>query len=552
MWTTPAGEKLLITARVTGGQFAISPVPAGKYRLVAVKTDAVPSRIDAAFLAPLWAGALPVSYALAERKTIDLVVSSDAITRIVNATGSSLMQNPATIGPRTIVPGAPAGAPMPTAPQGPGVISGIVTDADGRPVAGAQIQILRRVMLNNVPQLGAYGPPALTDANGAYRITGVPIGPALIAALAYPFAVVPGTPQPTLMPPATVASDGTKLGYVTTFFPGVAEQARARSITVGEGEISQIDFSLARVPVADVTGRISGMDPNVRTTAPLFVLPAAMIDQVAGRNVQRVPVNPDGTFTLKEIAFGNYTLIYNGPNGWLREPLTVSGNLAASLSLKLSPFLSVSGRLEFKGERPSVTPAELTQFDVRLNTAPLGAGSPLLRAQIQPTGEFTISRVPAGRYVLQVASPAPWIEISGALNGRDTLDFPVDLAADSKDAVVTFVDRETAIRGFVRNAQGAGVTDGIVMIFSSDSQHWTPGSRRVRTTRALPGGTFTIAGLPPGQYFAIALEKPPAALSPALFQRLAERAFRFDLLIGQMRTIDLVVETISAVVLPFS
>jgi len=90
------------------------------------------------------------------------------------------------------------------------------------------------------------------------------------------------------------------------------------------------------------------------------------------------------------------------------------------------------------------------------------------------------------------------------------------------------------------------------MIFSSDSQHWTAGLRRVRTTRALPGGTFTVSGLPPGQYFAIALEKPPSALSSALFQRLAERAFRFDLLSGQMRTIDLVVEKTSGVFLPFS
>src|SRR5262245_13165443 len=46
IWTTPIGQKLLITARVTNGEYAISPVPAGKYKLAAVRTDAVPATLD--------------------------------------------------------------------------------------------------------------------------------------------------------------------------------------------------------------------------------------------------------------------------------------------------------------------------------------------------------------------------------------------------------------------------------------------------------------------------------------------------------------------------
>jgi hypothetical protein len=418
-----------------------------------------------------------------------------------------------------------------------------VTDAEGRPVAGVQVMIMRRVLLNSVPQLAGYGAPATTDANGSYRITGIAPEPTFVVALAYPFAVVPGSAPATAMPPATVAPDGTKLGYVTTFYPGAPGQSGARFVRVGEAEVTHVDFALARVPVADVTGRISGVDPNIRTNAPLFVLPAATIDQLSGRNMQRVTVNPDGTFVINGLAFGNYAISYNGANGWIRESLEVSGSVAPPLALKLSPYLSVSGRLEFKGERANVTPAEISQFDVRLNAVPLTPGSPLLRAQVSPVGEFTIARVPAGRYALQVTSPAPWIEIAGVLNGRDTLDFPVDLTADSKDAVITFVDRETAVRGFARDAQGAPMTDSLVVIFSSDPQFWTTGSRRVRSTRTLPGGSFTVSGLPPGQYLAAVMRQvtPGVTLwSPAFLQPLVAKAHRFDLLSGQMRTIDLV------------
>ena len=51
-----------------------------------------------------------------------------------------------------------------------------------------------------------------------------------------------------------------------------------------------------------------------------------------------------------------------------------------------------------------------------------------------------------------------------------------------------------------------------------------------------------MSGLPPGQYFAIALPQIPPGTnisSPAFLQSLAGRAMRFDLLTGQSRTIDL-------------
>ena len=52
---------------------------------------------------------------------------------------------------------------------------------------------------------------------------------------------------------------------------------------------------------------------------------------------------------------------------------------------------------------------------------------------------------------------------------------------------------------------GRAATDYYILVFSSDRKHWTPGSRRVRMTRPATDGSFSVKGLPPGEYFLAAL-----------------------------------------------
>ena len=55
---------------------------------------------------------------------------------------------------------------------------------------------------------------------------------------------------------------------------------------------------------------------------------------------------------------------------------------------------------------------------------------------------------------------------------------------------------DDAHRVFVDPA-GRAATEYYILVFSADRAHWTPGSRRVRTTRPATDGAFTIKGIPP-------------------------------------------------------
>src|SRR5204863_688497 len=124
-------------------------------------------------------------------------------------------------------------------------ISGRVLDARRAPVVNAEVRAMRRLMrLPGQFELRG-GARATTDGEGAYSITGLNPGDYVVVAPSH--AVAPGpTPRTTslVLPPGTIQRDGSKLGYVTTFFPGVLSRDGARHLTIRQTHISDIDIAL--------------------------------------------------------------------------------------------------------------------------------------------------------------------------------------------------------------------------------------------------------------------------------------------------------------------
>jgi hypothetical protein len=48
------------------------------------------------------------------------------------------------------------------------------------------------------------------------------------------------------------------------------------------------------------------------------------------------------------------------------------------------------------------------------------------------------------------------------------------------DWTVTYTDKPTSPTGVLQDRSGRAATDYYILVFSSDREHWTPGSRRVR------------------------------------------------------------------------
>ena len=524
-----------------GGAFAFSGVPPGEYRLAVSKEKVGDGGPDAAFIKAL-PRPLPVPVTAGGPAQVRLVVDADL--KVVRAQRSGMQVVSSGLASSPTLPAGPGGRVSgppgpPPGPRGPGAISGIVTGPDGQPIAGAHIQRFTSPLRNGVPQFAPTGPAVTTDDHGEYHLAGIVAGEYVVAALAQSFDFsAPGAPTVSHMPRAVAGSDGQKIGYVTTYYPGTDAPARATKVTVGVTEVTGINFTLQRQPMTDVTGTISG------ASAPAFddavvLLPESQAYGGGAPDARRIPISRDGTFTTPDVPFGLYVLNFSSARGWAHETFVVSANLAP-LAITLKPPLVVKGRVEFLGDMPAPTGASLSPFRIRLTPAVLVTGSRLFEVPISATGEFTLPGVSAGRYILQSRTTPPWTEMSGKLGGEDTLDTPVELSESRDDAVVVLVDREAGISGTVKEV-GDAPHDAMVVVYAADRQYWTSSSRRVRISRIVAGSGFSVSGLPPGRYlaFALPLSADTPAVNNALLEKYQGRAQRFDLVAREHRTIEI-------------
>ena len=107
-----------------------------------------------------------------------------------------------------------------------------------------------------------------------------------------------------------------------------------------------------------------------------------------------------------------------------------------------------------------------------------------------------------GSYRLTSGGAAGWSLESAVLGGQDALDFPLDIRSSQNlsGAVITFTDQQTTLSGTVATAQGQAMSDYTLIIYPSDQRYWLPQSRRIRSIRPATDGSFSVSGLPPGDY----------------------------------------------------
>lgn len=80
-----------------------------------------------------------------------------------------------------------------------------------------------------------------------------------------------------------------------------------------------------------------------------------------------------------------------------------------------------------------------------------------------------------------------------------------------------------------------------MVVFADDQRYWIPHARRMRSTRPATDGTFSITGLPPGDYRIAAVTEIDTGgwLNPDLHRELLPASISFRLMEGQRATQDL-------------
>jgi hypothetical protein len=129
------------------------------------------------------------------------------------------------------------------------------------------------------------------------------------------------------------------------------------------------------------------------------------------------------------------------------------------------------------------------------------------------------------------------------MNGIDVTDTGIDFAAGGEYSgiEVELTNHPPEVSGVVTNARGEPVKDYSVILFPQDREKWQGNSRYISSSRPDQDGRFKVRSLPPGSYYAIAVDyaEPGESNDPDFLERVRSKATTFSLNDGEAKTLDL-------------
>jgi 5-hydroxyisourate hydrolase-like protein (transthyretin family) len=427
-------------------------------------------------------------------------------------------------------------------------IEGTLLDEFGDPAPGVLVQIARRTLVGGryriVPGGGPVPVPP-SDDRGRYRVAAVPPGDYYVAALSGVY---------------TESNDVG--GFAPTYYPGTADAGGATPMSIALGGDAAATFALVPAKTVSIAGRIVDEAGQPMGRGTLWLATPDRLRRM-DFNLARGRAAPDGTFLLRNVPSGSYTLqgfgapvppavhkpgAQHGPLnygalrfGWL--PIDLGDADLDGVVLKVSDGRLLTGQIVLE-DNAVVTPPKpdqvhITALPVEFDSAPVGGGPPPSETRADWTFEVR-SMSGIRRVFASVASPN-WMLRKITLNDRDITDTPLDFrTTDVAGVVVVITPKVTRVAGGVTDDRGP-VADYAVVVFATDPTKWIERSRFVAVGRPTQQGRFTVAGLPPEDYLAIALPNVAGNeyMDPEFLQQLRASATSFTLGEGESKTLDL-------------
>jgi Carboxypeptidase regulatory-like domain len=424
------------------------------------------------------------------------------------------------------------------------VISGRVFDEVGEPIAGVTITAQQMRFYEGRRKLVPLGGIATTDDTGQYRLLNLEPGEYYVLTNARETWESDGQPKETL-------------AFVPTYFPSAPNVAGAQRIKVAAGQdASATDISLIAGRVVRISGTAHSSQgtPAAGQTVSLGQSLRSPTGFMSMWSMDSTKVGPDGTFSLRNVAPGEYNLNLRVPaNGDVPAEsaaltLSVAGTDIEGVVLTTSTGGSMAGRVVFDGNVAAPQPA--SQF--RVVARPVNRDGPNTGAPSPDNGRvrqdwgFTLTAVMGANRIGIATLPPGWAIKSIDAQGRDLTDAPVEFSGGEKyeDVVITLTNRFPTLAGTTTDRKAAPV-EAMVIVFADDQSKWAEDSRMVRTVRSDKAGTFKLTALPPGDYQAIALEYVLDGdwNDPQFLESLREGASRISLREGEGGTVALQIKT---------
>lgn len=393
-----------------------------------------------------------------------------------------------------------------------GVITGRITDADGRPVVEERITLMA-VEENGAPARGNYSRAGnfmmyQTDDRGVYRI----------------FGLAPGRYKVSVGDEMGRGAGLRASGYFQrTFYPDATDVARASIVEVSSGgEAKDIDIKVGRrSQTYAVSGRVVDADTNKPVPGIQFTF--GMIQQnqgqsyVAGSSGPGTPTNSQGEFRSEGLTPGRYVFMLNSPGfnplalgpKFYSDPVpfeVLDGDVT-NLEIKARKGLTISGVIVPDGITDKNALARLSGLMV---TASIDLGPTAIRVymggsatKVNPDRSFVLDGLQPGKVSLGV----------GAYGGPEAQGFSltrieqngvaqanaIDLAAgQSLSGVAVYVAYGSGVvRGQVKVEGGTLASDAAIFVMLQGQG--SPNSRDLGS-QVDSRGRFIIKGIPPGSY----------------------------------------------------
>jgi hypothetical protein len=164
---------------------------------------------------------------------------------------------------------------------------------------------------------------------------------------------------------------------------------------------------------------------------------------------------------------------------------------------------------------------------------------------VSPDWTFQISGLAETRVITAMVAQSPeWALKAVYHNSTDItdsgLEFTPGHTIDGLNVVLT--RRQTELSGqIVGGDRNAPQTDATVIAFSENPERWQYGTRYVRSARPNQDGRYTLRGLPPHDYYIVAVTEvePGQTQDPEFLDSLRAQAVRVSLGEGENRVQDL-------------
>jgi hypothetical protein len=384
-----------------------------------------------------------------------------------------------------------------------GVVTGRITDAQGRPVVGQAVRLESAEDGDKQTQIsdplagtGLGNPMFKTDDRGIFRLYGLPAGRYVLSI---------GAPNQS-----AIQLNLKRSYYAQTFHPGVTDKAKAAIIEVKEGsEATGIDIKLG---LPSQTYKASGRIVDAATGKPVANA-VANFGAVADETKMVIPrglgsiANSKGEFQLDQIAAGRYYAFASFDEGndsySDSTPFEISSGDVTGLVIKAHRGLTVSGIVAIEGAANPETVASLTQLQLSGYITGQDATAPRdLTAKIAPDGAFRMTGAQPGTlhiYINRFFVPTKLSVLRLERNGvRQQGGLQINAGESLSDVRVILANANGTLRGQIKLAGDGSLEDASFEVMAHRAGDDRPMS--YETTEVDASGRFVFEGLLPGEY----------------------------------------------------